>query len=434
MKDPKKIYAENTLRILRKNKAMFAILLVQCTVCIAVSGMLCILFGQTGASAQTQEERYQKNYYYLYDTSYLDNSSSYETYVNGGEETYGNLYALYQELLRQDRFTFSPSGQPLTLLDDGRIPRKFYENYEYGEETDPILLGDRYYVNINAVPISPKGFTEFGMEVSEGRLFTQEDFVLREGKAIPILLGSEFRSVLQLGDILQGKPGTKDDMEFEVVGFLKPNQAFPVDMSLSSLDRFIVMPGFTQIEVPIDYEEGWPRYLLMQMVNGVMITKEPMEVRDYINGLCDATHSPLRFEVSQAGLESFTEILSLTQETAQALKLFWLSFFAFTAVCVSLVLLSRLEENYFAYGVHLLSGARMRQVLTMTLWQIGMLLVASLLISGLVYFVILPDAMVRVSLLMVDFYFALFMFVLVWAVVAVRMRKMKIADWLRRPE
>lgn len=432
MNHQKRIRLENAFRVMRKNKLIFVILILQCTVCITVSGLLTAMSSAANMNIVGAQDIFQKNFYYLLDRSYEDDSS--EQYMDGPEQEFLNLNGFYQELLNQKRFLFtSVNEQSVSVKDTGVIPRKFYEYYETGDEEDPYPTEKGNFIRIKTVQLSPRAFEEFGIKTIDGRMFEPEDFVLSDSKPVPVLLGNEYQAVFNIGDTFAGMD-IYENLIFEVIGFLAPDTTGPVGMSFDTLDRYVILPGFTEFGEISENVQYYKKVVLQQMVNGAIISDEPMEVEDYINGLRDKYHLPFQFIISQAGHESFAEALSLTQDTANALRLFLIAFFAFTAVCVSLVIISRLEENYFAYGVHLLSGAKKKDISAMTAWQIGIILFVSFLISVIVYMFIYPEDFLWVSLSLMNFYFAIFMFLIVYGVTAYRIRKIKIADLLRRTE
>lgn len=428
----KRIRLENAVRVMRKNKIIFAILILQCTICITVAGLLSVLFSAANVRIEGAQEKVDKHFYYLIDTG--DDDGTFERYLHNTEDDFQKLNNFYQELLKQERFLFtSVSSQPLTVRDSGEIPRKFYLDYDSGSEQDPYPLKDGYYIGVNAVQLSQCAFQEFDLNISEGRTFTAEDYILREGKNVPVLLGNEYKSVLDIGDTLYGMH-SGGRMIFEVIGFLELDTIGPVGMSFDSLDRYVILPAYTKFDLPSNAMDGYPKFVLSQMVNGAIVTKQPMEVKEYIDGICEQYDAPLRFMISQAGHEDLAAALSLTQSTTQALKLFWITFFVFTAICISLVLISRLEENYFAYGVHLLSGAGKKDILAMVAWQMGIILCISFVLSVVIFVIIYKQSVQCLTLSIMNFYFTVFLFLIIYWVTAYRIKKIKVADLLRRTE
>lgn len=121
------------------------------------------------------------------------------------------------------------------------LPQYFEYGYEEGETLDPSYNGQ----SLKAFSVSREAFDIYAMEVTEGRFFSAEDYILQEetGWSTAVILGSEYRDYYNVGDIILGY-GFEPERNITVVGFLKEGTLFgsASDYQLIPLDRYMIFP------------------------------------------------------------------------------------------------------------------------------------------------------------------------------------------------
>ena len=107
-----------------------------------------------------------------------------------------------------------------------------------------------------AKQIDQAAMEHFYLQVSDGRLFEEKDFIFNQGQTeIPVLLGSAYAKGLQVGDTLRVAIYTQM-YELKVVGILEENTVIATDQILetegqpATLDYSIVYPFFYINYVP----------------------------------------------------------------------------------------------------------------------------------------------------------------------------------------
>ena len=147
------------------------------------------------------------------------------------------------------QYESNPTEMP---LDENTLNKYKYLNtslansdlYTYYEiNTQPLFLIQDSLRDIPGAQISPNVQEDFDLQVTKGRLFNSQDFILTKD-AIPVLVGSDYSGVLELGDCFIAEY-LYCDYTFEVVGILSKDLCIEITSGIITLDEKIVMPSFT---------------------------------------------------------------------------------------------------------------------------------------------------------------------------------------------
>ena len=162
---------------------------------------------------------------------------------DSGSEFYGRydnveiLQELNYWLNNHDEFLFMNLGRHHVGIGeaDMLLPDRLTIEYEHGRA---FYDGFRSY---NSIQVGSRFLEHFSFEVEAGRLFEPADFDMHND-VIPLLLGSEYRAYVGLGDTFEfwmvGYVFTG-----EVVGFLREGTYYNNSHDLIATDRFIVLPA-----------------------------------------------------------------------------------------------------------------------------------------------------------------------------------------------
>ncbi len=149
-----------------------------------------------------------------------------------------HMYALCKEQLGASYFVMTDQ---FLYTDRTDLPLKF--SYGFGdvpdEEVDPSTLKS---MQMNAAAIRGSS-----MDVAEGRLFDDTEFVYQEGQPVPVIAGQEYREYLQINDTFEVNYLGKV-FPLKVIGFWEEGASAARGESFV-LDRYIVMPA---LEFPDD--------------------------------------------------------------------------------------------------------------------------------------------------------------------------------------
>lgn len=238
------------LRTIRTQKGVTAAILLQLilTTCIGAL-MLLHLSNAVSTSLIPAAEQDSGQELYLFGNP---ESSDYQFYFSNPSRL-RDLKAFYRTLSTHSGYLYlERNSQPLQVADflgtdafcalKGSGERRTYSD------------SGKIYTSVNAYALNLQAAERDRLTLSEGRLFTQEEMVLRDG-ALPILLGSAYTEFYSLGDILLGEYYTIP-IRFQVVGFLERGCETQYRGIPKVLDHCVVFPSF-EVEEPPSDEEGF---------------------------------------------------------------------------------------------------------------------------------------------------------------------------------
>lgn len=115
-------------------------------------------------------------------------------------------------------------------------------------------IGDINYIPVRSLNIDRNTYSEFGLEIENGRPFNDGEFT-HENNIMPIILGFEYSNIYNLGDVIEYASSNNEIKEAKVIGFLKENfyllYKIDYDDKFVKLDNAILTPY-----VDIDILEG----------------------------------------------------------------------------------------------------------------------------------------------------------------------------------
>lgn len=255
------------------------------------------------------------------------------------------------------------------------------------------------YSNISDVILMDKGIHKLlNLDLAEGRNFNDEDYNWEEGKSIPVILGSSYRSILKIGDILTEDMFSKSgplgkDEKFEVVGFLKDDfttldydndyiQSTPI-----KLNTYILIPTTSEFNV-------FSPHLNCKMDNYFIYAKNKGDI--------DNIKENVRQCMTKGGISYnlYTydeELAKFKDENKSMINLsLFLIIFIFIMAVFSLVssLLFSIEKRKQNIGIQIANGASMRYIKatifleTIVVWCIGFFIsIISIIINKSIYYI-----------------------------------------------
>ncbi|MTI96896.1 MAG: ABC transporter permease [Firmicutes bacterium] len=372
------------------NKRFIALALIT-QACICFTLIAIVVANTVAAYTGTEQFRHfigEKSYYTLNDLG--DQDGSFAQYMDlDAEEPYMRLRQFVNELRQNEEFSFiSTIIQPLRIEYSPDMPDRFLYGYEEGDAREPAPLDDldgALSVSQKAVHICPRVLDEFGITVAEGREFTNSDFAL-DSERVSVILGSEYREFYALGDTFKGL-NLFEPMSFEVIGFLPEDTAMPVRGALFFLDRYILVPAFANVD--LNQYPTFARITLSQQANGqIVIGDADLDVPRHVDRL-SMKYNTFSFDVAKVDDSNIMGALRMSEAVLGVLLRIALVLILFTIVSLSASVLGYIRENYFRYGVHLMSGGSVTDILYQVLGTIGAIVGTALCLSLLTSLVFL---------------------------------------------
>lgn len=289
-------------------------------------------------------------------------------------------------------FSFMASSQQ---IEDKRLPDKFAED---------IFDRRRFFTAFYCTSYLP---IEYKWQVSSGRLFSEREYVNKSDK-IPIIVGCKLGQYVNVGDII--------DDNFVVVGVLKKG-SFYLDPrwegKVEKLDTTIV--------VPFIYMKDMLRQAFFNELN--IKTSDRLTVKEVKEMLNDAGVKKIHFRPMKKQLINIHKDMNykIIYELCYGIMILVMS-----VAGEALSLLCRMKRRLPEYSVHILCGGTVKDVFLRSACGEFAVIVAADVAIGLFYksfgffvlCIILNSIVVIVTL----------------AVPFVKMRKVMIADMLKRKE
>lgn len=371
-------------RMFKRKKLLSVLMIIQCFVCTLLINMIFATALKTHSSVSKFSKFIgNKSYYWISDDIEEDDFSLYMENQNG---EYEKLKSLHEELKNEKSWTFLSANKQFISINSSDIPEKFLFQYEQG---CPLENEDKSKKDVKCLHVSQNLFSEFGITVSDGREFKTEDFAHKNGECVPIILGNEYKNIFSIGQILNGEY-LFEDFKFEIIGFLPELTEIPSlgDMGIISCDRYAIMPAFSREN---NAEASFfDKASLDQYVNGIIISDmNYADVNERVQKLVLKTGTMKLNVIPESG--SIKNLTSISQKELSRLIYIFVVLTIFTVMSISITINGFIRENYYEYGVHLLSGATVQFLTLQILGFISLIAGISFVLSSLVGWVLVSN-------------------------------------------
>ncbi|MGC5326767.1 ABC transporter [Brevibacillus sp. SYSU BS000544] len=263
-------------------------------------------------------------------------------------------------------------NQPIALLGNKSNSEKFNTGYEDGRKAKAFFINKKGpYHSVKAIQMNQQAIDSFSVQVSEGENFTQDDFKNLGSNLVPVLLGAEYKKIYGKGDILEGNY-LKKDIKLFVKGFIQPNTlVYNSNNPELYLDRYILMPAQDFIGSFSNEDEiAFQQKHYLQLINGsIYSTGNEFSVRkklEKVKILSDFSDTV----IIGANSLPLNLIFSAIQENIYLLSIMILTVLVVCIIGISILLVTKLNENLKNICIHLISGATVYQIITYMMVEI----------------------------------------------------------------
>lgn len=356
-------FISNTLRILKKHLILTLLMIALMTMSLV---LLCVTFYQNTEIKKGVDDYNEtfgnKTYYFMYEA--LDDTDYY-TYLDDNNTTdYKRLLNFRQALYKEETFNYISLNSQFLEIYNTEIPDIFLYGYEEGYAQDNIYQKDgTTYYPIKTIQVSESFFKEFDIKISDGRLFTSEDYICKNNE-IPVLLGCAYKNVFSVGDTFSCNYLTQN-MSCKVIGFINENSFFYEnnDNNFISCERYIIIPSmYSDTNTPTFFD----KILLLQNINGIISFTEGNTVLyekfDNILEKCKLSKWDIyitsSYDQKTQSLNNTIQTYSaMTSEVANHFKLILIILIAFTIISLTVSICGFVREQHYNYGVYILCGS-----------------------------------------------------------------------------
>ncbi len=379
----------NIYRLLTRHKVLIWSMI------LLLSGGLYLLGQIHGQNNTLQEnaEKYAETYgnktHYL-TREFLSDNDFYLYLEDSNTSDYQRLLQFRNNLLKNAAWDYTILVEQPVDITGTRLPNEFLYGYEGGYDNYSISTynGSTYYT-VKTIQVSEKFFSIFSIELSEGQMFTADDYEYRKDKTIPVLLGSAYQELFSIGDIFTGNY-MSETMTFEIAGFLKENSFFfnKSSNSFVSCERYIIMPALHTQTL-----ESFSKFMLLQQMGGILVSDMGYpETRDQYNALLEEAGLD-KWEMGIADPDRFNQIglqletyQSMTDEVLGQFDLILIIVLCFIIISQIFIICGFIREQHREYGIYMLCGATFGQIASTILSVVCIILLTGDLIAALLLY------------------------------------------------
>lgn len=342
----------------------FMVVLVTCS--LSILGLVMNQGEEIEANIADYSETYgKKNYYFTNDG--LTDFEYYKYLEEKQQATYDKIAQFRKALLESKEIVFFNLVDQSVEICNRKMEDVFLVGYEEGNARDSIFdyEGKTYY-STKAIQVSDAFFREFDIKLAQGNFFEEEDYQYKEGKKIPILLGSKYKNIYKIGDVVECNY-LFEKVTLEVRGFLQEDAFFynSMNQEFEACERYIVMPA---LECPkADY---FSRIMLLQQMEGMIVSdigfpevqKKVDDLLEQIDVGADCMYL-LEPEATNYAAKLMKSYSSMTEEVFHQFRIILCLIFFFVYVSISTTLSGFIREKSREYGIQMLCGATPLQIL-----------------------------------------------------------------------
>lgn len=369
---------------------------------LSMVGIFCVgtafhLLSETGRQTEAYREVYQDVQFYSIQDNLLSGSPvEVQTKDNAPKfREYLNL------LMESEYFEYFMMYRNPVYIENYRGKFNNVENNEYktdiSDATQDLINGDgtvQTVTKVKAFWIGDNVIDYFGLRLSEGRPFVEDDFILKPDAPICVILGANYAEEYSVGDelfisfVFAERPA-------KVVGFLEEGTNIYHRNHFRNLDTYVIMPIF--INDTYEGEEIYDmniNYYYTIRISGTVATK--LEIRD-INEIIDTYVQEAGFEYHDANyvVQDATKVLDITMEKSNfdhgiEVVSFLVSVIAVAAIIVACLFTgicagNRTKKNQRYYAVLALNGCSKGQICSMLLFDAAIIFLTAGLFSGALF-------------------------------------------------
>lgn len=354
----------NGLNILKKHRFQTVVMILLVCLCLYILGVAFVAKNTSDDAKKKYMETYGNMT--LYRTGeYLSDASYYNYYDENGRVNFDKLHLFLEDLGKEKDFSFYSLSSQVLEVTSQKMPEQFLYGYEdgYSDEAVNDYLGETMYAT-KSIQVSSSFFDENNIKISEGVIFSSDDYCLNDENRIPVLLGSTYKGVLKINDSFKAYyMGEKFD--FYVIGFVADGAFFydSSDNKMKSCERYIIVPALYS-----DRCDRFARIVLLNQVNG------------YINSSLgyEETGEAFKKIIKDHGLENwniyfvyngalgreniFEKYSAMTSEVSKQFRIIVIIILIFAAAANIIALCSMLRENFQTFGVEMICGASRKSI------------------------------------------------------------------------
>ncbi|WP_025692793.1 ABC transporter permease [Paenibacillus zanthoxyli] len=364
---------------LRKHKWFNLFIYVQATLFLMTAGTFVVFWQQleyeSGSLGQIYENKVIRQ---LLDGYY--EGDKYSEFINR-PDSLQRLKAYYSGLNTTDDFDYLAMFNHYILLQDEDIPATSVNGYEQGSPKHQETIDGTRFAAVKSFQMNRQAFEFFGVKISKGRGWNEEDFSRSTG-TMPVLLGSSYQATYKVGDMTTINY-YNSTIRVEVIGFVTENsKVFYSGSPEFYLDDYVILP-YRDYRNPVsDEERKFQQIVYFAMINGFVVTdNEPAAVQTAMQRVESIAKKAEIGGYSFIGLnphfQKYRGLLTVLQQNASLVRFIFIVTTIINALVLAIALTLQQHRRFTYWGVHYLQGANPSSLMTMLWTEIGVVMLTA---------------------------------------------------------
>lgn len=369
-----------------------------------------------------------KKIYQIFENYYMPGEFEEFFYSDGALKS---LKGFYNALNENKDFKYLAVFDQHVLVNskDTRIPVSAINRLGMGFS----IIDDKEFIAMPSMQFNEQTLKYFNLTVSEGNLFTSEDFN-SSNEYIPILLGSNYNGYFKIGEKLSIN-FYGENLNVKIMGFLSPNSKIFYQNEIEYyLDDYFILPYINYKEPLTEQESVYQKRMYFSMINGYIVTEdsesEAKSMMDYVEIIANKNGiEKYGFIGLNPHYQQYNGLMKSMQANSKLVQSILILIFVITILFINLLLIVQQNKRLPNFAVHLLNGATKKQIIRQFLIEIGSISLFSYFISILIFKYYLKFINIEIY-----FYLLLLMILIVSLSVLYpisRIKKIEITSFLR---
>lgn len=259
---------------------------------------------------------------------------------------------------------------------------------------------------VDAFQINEQAYKYFELDVIKGRTFQQGDFD-DNGRVLPVLMGSNYIDVFEVGDRLTATYYQKE-VELEIIGFLQENSLVYFNGNTEFyLDEYMISPYVNYKAPETEFDEWFQEIVYFAMINGYIsipfgdnFTQNMMMELEAISEKTGFYN--YNFIGSNPNIQQYRGLINILNENYDLIiNLLMLAFFINMVTIGSQVYMMQ-ETRLHIMAIHYLNGATLQVLIKQfVIEKLGIVALATLLGWGVLVQLKMANTLIMLMILMV---------------------------------
>lgn len=251
---------------------------------------------------------------------------------------------------------------------DGKFIDFKYNDYNVGDG----------YSAIKNIGFDSNFLEFFKLPVDEGRFLNKEDF--NRTDVVPIVLGSNYRERYKLGDEFKAKDNIHNKIyKYKVIGFLKEDSyclESTQQVETINLNNYMLLPYMDSF---IDTEED-AFHLSFYSTQGAIFSKHPEKNMEYFNEIRSKSEEMDLYKYKYySSEEQFKEFEGFVKSDIEQSTMIFSIVLLFCSIGIITSILSSIDTRTTEFGIHLLCGAKISDIILRIVLETSMIIGCSFL-------------------------------------------------------